>query len=1292
MSHHHSRLYTTAATTTFAATALATLIVLVMSTLPASGQSNILPVPQEPSQGMLFHVSFDKDRQAEFSVGSNQPDKARFPYYNMTKDGGEFAAGVFGQALAGGRSLGYYDALGNINPARGTVTFFLKQKNRPYGFEPFILSTVDYYYWLRYLRTQINRNGTLVVSAANEIYRPRGIGAGTAQQPVTFKQDTWQHVAIAWDQSKGVRIYIDGQLKAQSWGEGWTWTSQGVDPDSFWLQPSADVQYDEMYVFDRPLTESQVKALATTNTPPSQSELPDLAFDDAWKANRLRELSWEAADDHQLKARLDVEGLGSNAVSQVTPLQARAVMGECNVVINGKLGDGWPSMYGYNFNKGNGLHVEVAAPFDLVNIEGYFQGQIYGKKTLVPTENDQPLGNINSVSYMTRWRLDHTQPAGWMSFFKGQWEELGESRDRESVTMSRITELGFFKTGTYELKESHASRSYLGPASVTLGREMLGVEYDGRFGAGDRVAFTLSGKQPVNAGGQSVSGLYYHHLLIPARKADWSLQGLRLGLQLQGDLVANALRVELRDPLLPSRRLMAIDYAIDDAQTENQSNVKWLDVTLDTVDRIVPAGRPVWVTLVFKNDVNLLWNVAERSSFIDVFSDEPSAAIDSHIAFDLPLILARFGDLSSPRPWGSQQEPEKTLPDMYPLAGEMFLPLTQLFGYAPDHSTLNALWLWTHKFTVNTAKVEPLPVAGNPDAPKWALLQRELFRANRSVFEWWIDHRQAPTGEFGDDWNDDTDFVADYPKYILAMDPDHKLLDSLRMVADGVYRFNRLTDGINTGPHDPLHAYEEGVNVQPGLALVDDGNPTQMARMMESARTVEERLTALDVHGRRRFISNHYGAKEVRDQSPNNIESLQNSLMAHPAIMLAYSTRNPRATKFVLDYADGWLGYFNDAVAAGEKRIPSATKLDGSIVRWDRRVRGFGVSGLFVAANELEPDPVRAAADQYWTMGHGGAAFRTGDAMAALQMVNYDDFKPQLVAWAKQADLTKPYIDRFGHVARQHYMGYEVTGDESYAYRSLEASLRNIRHLKDGYTIGEPQNDRIWPPDLVTAMMMFGEVPDERNQLWPRHYISYSGFTDFTAWVREKSNTHLKVWLYSFADHAESGTIRFWRTPLGTYRVRMGPADEKGNLTSASLDQTQELHRYAGVPVTFPPGKLMVMEVDLVEKSDDDFWQRADPAIGREDVTRQPDGSLQVKVSNIGNLPAKDVLVQVMDQSGQVLAQQVVTNIDAPLDMHPRSVTLTFAGLKSSVPLTIMLNADKRVVELNTFNNQTLAN
>jgi len=1245
-----------------------------------------LPPPADAGPGLLFHASFDTGNRADFAIGARLPVMARYARFDRTAAGGKRVPGVFGAGFSspGGRykTTGSFDALANILPERGTIAFHVRQQGMPYGFEPLRLQTAYHsYYWGMYIRLS-NKGGRLSAWFPDEVYRPIVLSVG---DKAVLEDGQWRHLAAVWDQAYGARFYVDGKETASNWGHA-SWTSRGVDANVIALTQNKGVCYDEFYIFDRPLSAQQIADLATTNTAPSLDQLEPVPFDEVRRGNRLRELSWERPDPAMLQLRVGAAGLGANALRQVVPLRARTVKRDCNEVFDGKLGSGWPPLYNYSFNHGNGLHVELGEPWDFATVEGRFGGVVYGEHRLVE-EDAEPLARINSTAFMHRWQRQEPREAGWLSFFKAVMEDKGELPDKELVTVSRVCEVSFFRTGAHTLADAWPVRHYLGPANLTCGPAALGVEFLGQFGPGDRAALTLLPSPEANAGGQRLPGLRYHHIVTPLAAADTPLCGLRLVFRLRGVQEGAPLRVEMRDAVLPVRRILAADFALTGASPD-ATQAQVVDLTLDVADRIIPRGRPCWITFCFRDDVHLVWDGAETCPFIELIIGPQAPAAEEFFRTELAFVKSRFRELSEARPWGAVRDPERELTDISRYARELFLPLTLLRKLNPRHAKVAALWAWTHKHIEDTSPVKPKSVSGCADAPRWALLQRELLAGCRNVLYWWIDNRQTPSGEFGDAWGDDTDLVQNFGKLALLGDPGGRLRDAVRLVADGVYRAGLIERGINARTMDTLHAYEEGVNVQPVMALIDYGAPKYLERLMEAARTVEEHLTAKDVKGRRRFRSWDFGAREVRDKGKHGFDHPGNALFCHPALFLAFYGRHPRAVRFLQEWVDGWLDIYAEHVEPGKWRFPSRTLLDGSVLGWDRKVRGHGYVDMYAALYMLTGEQRYADAARFWTGEHGAGAFmRGGHYLPALELIDRAKFRKQLVSWAEEADLLHPHKDAIGGAARQRYMKFEVAGDEAAAYEALEICLRNLRILFDAYTWGEPIDDRIWLPDHPLIMMTQGEMSDERNQLWPRHYVSYGGFSDFAAWVRDKSDTHLKIRVYSFAKQDESGFVRVWRTPLGEYEVRFGKDADGDEAPDADAETRRlTLHRSAQIPVTLPARTLCTLTIDLAQQSTEDFWRRPDLGLANDDLSWGDDGTLQVTVHNLGASPIAAAMVRLLDANGAVLAEKTVQQLEAPLDLQPRTRTVTFPGL-STRDVTVALDPDNAIPELNEANN-----
>lgn len=68
----------------------------------------------------------------------------------------------------------------------------------------------------------------------------------------------------------------------------------------------------------------------------------------------------------------------------------------------------------------------------------------------------------------------------------------------------------------------------------------------------------------------------------------------------------------------------------------------------------------------------------------------------------------------------------------------------------------------------------PLPASSKypapPDAPPWAVAEREALERLLDTIEWWIRHRQRPDGSYGGGWGDDCEMWRDWVAILLAFD------------------------------------------------------------------------------------------------------------------------------------------------------------------------------------------------------------------------------------------------------------------------------------------------------------------------------------------------------------------------------------------------------------------------------------------------------------------------------------------------------------------------------------------
>src|SRR5262249_12916939 len=142
---------------------------------------------------------------------------------------------------------------------------------------------------------------------------------------------------------------------------------------------------------------------------------------------------------------------------------------------------------------------------------------------------------------------------------------------------------------------------------------------------------------------------------------------------------------------------------------------------------------------------------------------------------------------------------------------------------------------------------------------------------------------------------------------LMGCDPE-KLKESLKREMDAFYREGMFTNGLPTIQADELHSYEEGIQVLGQSLLLDYGDPKQLERAMETARSVIK-LTAINSAGHRHFRTSYYNGLKIAEEETWGWSKPSSILVLHPAIMLAEYNGNPTIKKIVTELADGFLAH-----------------------------------------------------------------------------------------------------------------------------------------------------------------------------------------------------------------------------------------------------------------------------------------------------------------------------------------------------------------------------------------------
>jgi hypothetical protein len=256
--------------------------------LPAFAQTAAPPSAAPGPDGRLFHAPLDTGYAADQAGGIAAP--LFVDQVALTPDGAQGGA-----VRASDAQILAWAAPGNLYAQRGTLSFFWRS-HQPIGQRQFVVFRVgypDHTSWdMTFLRLDWNGHGFDAFVTDANLARVRV--SFDAPAPAA---DAWTHFAVAWDETKGLTLYVDGKPAAK--------TSQtavldnglfGFGPHSriiagYQVQSAYDYQrggdVDEVSTFDHMLGDAEVAALAAHQTPAGSAmparDLADPATQAEWR-------------------------------------------------------------------------------------------------------------------------------------------------------------------------------------------------------------------------------------------------------------------------------------------------------------------------------------------------------------------------------------------------------------------------------------------------------------------------------------------------------------------------------------------------------------------------------------------------------------------------------------------------------------------------------------------------------------------------------------------------------------------------------------------------------------------------------------------------------------------------------------------------------------------------------------------------------------------------------------------------------------------------------------------------
>jgi len=1176
--------------------------------------------------GLLFYLSGDRGLTADRAAGGH-------PEPNFASDVRLVADGAKGGAIeCGDTQLLSYRAPGNIYAQRGTLSFFWRARE-PVGktaFPIFRVGYADHSSWdMAWLRLDYNGGPGFDAFVTDASLARTRVSVPMAAFP-SPKQ--WTHLALVWDETRGIRFYVNGRLAARQ--DGTATFDAALDqfgPHSRTISPmqvqsaynfvrGGDI--DELRIYDRMLEDDHVASLARGDAPAiavgSARTLDRVESRDEW----WYRYGWNRPGD--APPPLDAPTV---AIRKLGILDVYDVKRWWWKATDGIRETTWPGVYNRSRLPGRSDYF-LLPDWDAYSTSGksvtftmpdepWNQVEIAGAAWGAMTAGGRPLFERPKGQERTFHRLPQPLRGGTMTFTNVEQETpIGEL---SAYNVSAGTEPQGIVRLTYRLT---AAAEPIYPDVKPL------VEFvNGRHAADERtLMLALPSGAPRVARAVPRATLPIVHVLVPsdfrdvnidARRTDFSytwanmpggLDGIAIDLPAldakptHGDLIP--MNVQVKDPLWPLRDMLDVSFSI----RPRERHTIWLDLR----DRLLPNGRPLYLTLASASPDFGAASLegAELRLVFKAWSD----AVAEHIADRFAQVRDNYANIIEERPNTRRLS----------LYARFEADLTDLLRVAPDHELARQYWYDANREQPRPRRALTTPP---PGVPLWAARQVELLRSVKRFVLWYIDRRQIENGEFGGGLSDDGDLTNDWPGTAFMGVAPQKIRESLLREMEAYYAQGMFTNGLSTIQADELHSYEEGIQVLGQSLLLDYGGPTHLERAMETTAAIA-RLTGINGAGHRHIRSSYFSGTTISEEGVWGWSKPSSYLILHPALALVDFNGSPNVRKWLLELADGVLAH----------RKPDAN----------------GAPALRATVEfATDKDLAAPATERVWPL--LWAAFRwTGDRRYLQPML---DAGPRSLAGIAsnaldimnvRAEWGAALVRSPGPDAGLHF-AWQVSGDTRQLVRLYEDQIGASDAREYINTEGSLWIDRVTVPGAELQRARLGGVALVRNAIVPGHVVSWSfdapGEEDQVAiLIPEATPQKVRIIAHNLRATPVKARMTGWDIAPGAWTIV-----QDGRTREIELDRSSDTE------VTFAPGPTTI-EMEHV-KGGVPYWSRPDLGISASDV-RIAGRDVTITIHSLGAVEAPSSRLVLRSRDERVIARANVPALPAPVDLRPRTAVV----------------------------------
>ena len=1245
---------------------------------PPSAADVLPPNPHAQEPGLLFYLSGEQGLTADYAAGGN-------PVPNYAKDISIKPGGPHGNYIqCENTQLLSYWAPGNIYSQRGTLSFYWRARTPldETEFPVFRVGFADHSSWdMVWLRMDWNGHGFDAFVTDVNLGRTRV----SVKLPEVPKPDQWLHLALSWDETSGIRFYIDGKLEATKVATGLFDTNlDQFGPHSRIIAPTgveSTYSYDragdidELRIYDRALSDANIAGLAKNEIPQTLPSIDRKLDAAAWQQEWDLKYGWNRKGD--LPYVVDASATTIRKVEIHDAFDLKRWWWRAN---DGIRETSWPGVF--NRSRLTGRHDYFTLPdWDCYSLSG---------KTITFYLPDEPWNHLEiaggawGTMTLLRHDLELAQDKEEKLFDRPKGQEVTYHNFDEPITGQKIR----FVNVEQEEPIGELSAYYVHPGMEPSGtgqlRYRLTARFDpapnpsskpvadfirGAFPADERM--TMMAMPMIGTGGKrkgEQKGLPIVHIIVPAdfrsepaeghgytygwENMDGGLDGIAIDLPAL-NLTPNAdglipLNIQVKDPLWLMRDMLTFTFAVK----PGAPHTLWLDLR----DRILPNGKSLYLTIASQN-AGFNTAALEGAELRLIFKPYKDALAE-HVADRLTMVRDEYANLVE----------ESVASRRLNLFNRIDADMTDLLRVDPQNELGRNYWHELNKEQIRPPFTVPKAPAG---VPQWAYLQVEDLGYLKRLINWYVDNRQISNGEFGGGLSDDSDFTEWWPGLAMMGSTPDKLRASLNKELDAMYDQHMFTNGLATIQTDQLHSYEDGLNVLGESMLLDFGSPRQIERAMVTAKRLEW-LTGINDAGHRHVRSNYFNGEKMATGGVWGGSKEHSYMVFHPALSLVLFNGAPETRKMMLELADGILAHYKpgpDGKPVLHTEVDFKTDAD--------------------APTGMEPWFILWAAYR-WTGDEKYVQPFVDAPVQALQAINADALD-MLNLRQKATNGILANANRGAASPLQTeapaQLAWQATGDTSYLEKVYTSQIQTAHEREFINTKGSLWIDRIYFNNGELQRARLGGVALMRNYCYPGNAVSWrfakpANDQSVAILVPTATPDHVKMIAYNLDQSPVKAEMTGWEVDPGTWTMTQGTQANYGN-QAAALDApvqnqtstTVAFERSKSIEVTFAPHTTTVIELTLKEKGTP-YWSRPDLGIDPEDV-KMAGNTMTVTVHSVGAMDAPGSRLVVRDATGKTVASADVPALKAPVDLTPKT-----AAVKLALPAGTNLKGATVTVEM----------